>query len=136
MTTSSIRMIFDSPNAHYQPGDRLTGRYTVENTQFRPVRAVELSVLWYTAGKGEEDMAVHHFERLVDEPARPLDLRVPRRFATVMPASPLSYDGVIVKICWCVRIRVFLSQGQETVSEMPFSFGNVPAGQIEQPIAE
>jgi hypothetical protein len=35
-----------------------------------------------------------------------------------------------------VRIRVFLSQGQETVTEIPFSFGNVPPGQIEQPIAE
>ena len=50
-------------------------------------RAAELSVLWYTAGKGEEDMAVHHFERLVDEPAKPLDLRVPHRFATVLPPA-------------------------------------------------
>lgn len=136
MTEPAIRITFDSPSAHYQPGDRLSGRFMVEGTQLRPARAVELSVLWYTAGKGEEDMAVHHFERLVDEPLRPLDLRVPRRFATVMPASPLSYDGVIVKVCWCVRVRVFLSQGQETVTEIPFSFGNVPAGQIEQPIAE
>jgi hypothetical protein len=136
MTPPSIRIVLDSPTGNYQPGDRLTGRFMVEGTQMRSLRAAELSVLWYTAGKGEEDMAVHHFERLVDEPARPLDLRVPRRFATVLPASPLSYDGVIVKICWCVRIRVFLSQGQESVTEMPFSFGNVPPGQIEQPIAE
>jgi hypothetical protein len=136
MTTSAIRITFDSSSAHYQPGDRLSGRYIIEGTQLRPARAVELSVLWYTAGKGEEDMVVHHFERFTDEPTRPLDLRMPRRFATVMPASPLSYDGVILKICWCIRIRVFLSQGQETLTEMPFTFGNVPAGQIEQPIAE
>jgi hypothetical protein len=136
MTNSAIRITFDSPSAHYKPGDRLSGRFVVDGTQHQPARAVELSVLWYTAGKGEEDMAVHHFERLVDEPARPLDLRVPRRFATVMPASPLSYDGVIVKVCWCIRVRVFLSQGQETLAEVPFTFGNVPAGQIEQPIAD
>jgi hypothetical protein len=91
------------------------------------VRAAELSVLWYTAGKGEEDMAVHHFERLVDEAARPLDLRVPHRFATVLPASPLSYDGYIVKVCWCVRLRVFLPQGQEALAEIPFRLGSVPA---------
>jgi hypothetical protein len=90
------------------------------------VRSAELSVLWYTAGQGEEDMAVHHFERLVDEAARPLDLRVPRRFATVLPASPLSYDGQIVKICWCVRLRLFLPQGQETVAEVAFQLGSVP----------
>jgi hypothetical protein len=136
MTTSAIRITFDSPTGQYQPGDRLSGRYMVEGTQVRPARAVELSVLWYTAGKGEEDMAVHHFERLVDEPARPLDLRVPRRFGTTLPPSPLSYDGVIVKVCWCVRVRVFMSQGQESVSEAAFRLGEVPPGQIEQPIAD
>ena len=95
------------------------------------MRAAELSVLWYTAGQGEEDMAVHHFERLVDEPGRPLDLRVPHRFATVLPPSPLSYDGRIVKVCWCVRLRLFLPQGQESVAEVPFRLGNVPAAASE-----
>src|SRR4051812_43845036 len=136
MTTSAIRITFDSPGAHYQPGDRLAGRYTVEDAQLRPAKAVELSVLWYTAGKGEEDMAVHHFERIVDEPARPLDLRVPRRFATIMPPSPLSYDGVIVKICWCVRVRAFLTQGQELMCEAAFTLGSVPAGVIQEPVED
>jgi hypothetical protein len=108
----------------------------VEDMRVRAARAVELSILWYTAGKGEEDMAVHHFERLVDEPLRPLDLRVPRRFATMLPASPLSYDGVIVKICWCVRLRVFLTPGQETMSEMPFRLGTVPTAQIMPPTTD
>src|SRR5436305_3547826 len=99
MSIPSIRIAFDTPGAHYQPGERLTGRYMVEGPQSQPARAVELSVLWYTAGKGEEDMAVHHFERHVDEPLKRLDLRIPRRFATVLPKSPLSYDGIIVKVC-------------------------------------
>lgn len=126
MSLPVAKLILDAPNAQYQPGERLTGRFLVNSAQWQ-VRAAELSVLWYTAGKGEEDMAVHHFERLVDEPARPLDLRVPRRFATVLPVSPLSYDGIIVKICWCVRLRLFLPQGQESVVETPFRLGNVPA---------
>ena len=136
MTTPAIRITFDAPGGHYQPGDRLTGRYMVEGMQFRPARAVELSVLWYTVGKGEEDMAVHNFERQVDEPARPLDLRMPRRFSTVLPASPLSYDGVIVKVCWCVRVRVFLPHGQETMSEAPFRLGDVPTAELTPPNAD
>ena len=88
-----------------------------------PVRSAELSVLWYTAGKGEEDFAVHHFERFVDEPARPLDLRLPRRFATFLPPSPLSYDGRIVKVCWCVRLRMFPQQGPETLAGGGVSLG-------------
>ena len=130
MITPAIRILFDSPSAHYQPGERLTGRYSVEGMQLRSARAVELSILWYTAGKGEEDLSVHHFERLVDETAKPLDLRVPHRFATVLPASPLSYDGIIVKVCWCVRVRVFLSQGQDTVTETAFRLGNVSTATI------
>jgi hypothetical protein len=124
MIQNAIRLTLDSPAARYQPGDRLSGRYLVEGGQVVGVRSVELSVLWYTAGKGEEDMAVHHFERLVEEASRPLDLRVPRRFSTALPASPFSYDGSIVKVCWCVRLRVFLAQGQEAVVEAPFQLGD------------
>jgi len=123
--TPSVRLSLDAPTAQYQSGDRLTGRYLIDSMQPWTVRAAELSVLWYTAGAGEEDMAVHHFERVVDDPARPLDLRVPRRFATVLPASPLSYDGHIVKVCWCVRLRLFPQQGQETVAEAAFRLGSV-----------
>jgi|tagenome__1003787_1003787.scaffolds.fasta_scaffold20291433_2 hypothetical protein len=130
MTIAAIRITFDAPGAHYQPGERLTGRYVVEGAPSRPAKAVEISVLWYTAGKGEEDMAVHHFERHVDEPTKPLDLRIPRRFATVLPSSPLSYDGISVKVCWCVRVRVFMPQGQETMAETTFRLGDVPSAVI------
>jgi hypothetical protein len=127
MATPTIRIALDSPTAHYQPGDRLSGRFSVEDMPGTSARSAELSVLWYTSGKGEEDMAVHHFERLVEEPVRPLDLHVPHRFATVLPESPLSYEGQIVKVCWCVRVRLFLPQGQETVAETAFRLGSVPA---------
>jgi hypothetical protein len=127
MAPSTIHLTLDLPTAHYQPGDRLSGRFQVDPLQSASARAAELSVLWYTAGKGDEDMFVHHFERIVDEPARPLDLTIPHRFSTELPASPLSYDGLIVKICWCVRLRLFGSQGQESLVEVPFRLGSVPA---------
>ncbi len=127
-TPPVIRILLDSPTAQYQPGDRLSGRFLVEGTQMRTIRSAELSVLWYTAGKGEEDFAVHHFERHVDDVVRPLDLRVPRKFATDLPPSPLSYDGEIVKVCWCVRVRLFMPQIHEAVAEIPFRLGNVSTG--------
>jgi hypothetical protein len=130
MTPSNIRITLDSPTGVFQPGDRLTGRFMIEGTQMRQVRSAELSVLWYTAGKGEEDMAVHHFERFVDDVTKPLDLRLPHRFATVLPPSPLSYDGQIVKVCWCVRVRLYLPQVQEAVAELPFQLGEVSAAAL------
>ena len=130
MTPSALRIALESASAHYQPGDRLTGRFMLEGAQMKGVRTAELSVLWYTAGKGEEDMAVHHFERLVDDVARPLDLRVPHRFTTVLPPSPLSYDGRIVKVCWCVRVRLFSALVQESIAEVPFQLGNVSIAEL------
>ena len=90
------------------------------------VRAVELSVLWHTEGKGDEDMSVHSFERIEPAGGECLDFRQPRRFASVLPNSPLSYEGVIVKIRWCVRVRVFLDRGKELSAEVPFQLGRVP----------
>jgi hypothetical protein len=131
MVSPTIQLTLDSALAHYQPGNPLSGRFQVAPAQPGSARAAELSVLWYTAGKGDEDMFVHHFERIVDEPARPLDLHMPHRFSTELPASPLSYDGEIVKVCWCVRLRLFLAQGQELVAEVPFRLGSVPAPNSE-----
>jgi hypothetical protein len=127
MSTPAVRLTLDLASGHYQPGDRLSGRFMVDGTKPWAVRSAELSVLWYTAGQGEEDFAVHYFDRLVDEPGRPLDLRVPRRFSTVLPPSPWTYDGLIVKVCWGVRLRLGLPQGRESVTEIPFRLGNVPA---------
>lgn len=125
MTMPEVHITLDAPSGEYRPGQQLAGRFFVGGPQPSAVRAAELSVLWYTAGKGEEDMAVHHFERLVEEPGRPLDLRVPRLFSTMLPQSPLSYDGQIVNVCWCVRLRLLLPLGQISLAEAPFRLGDV-----------
>lgn len=128
MTSSPTLMLrLDSTTGTLQPGERLSGHFMVESASPWPMSSAELSILWYTAGQGEEDFAVHYFERFVDEPGRPLDLRLPRRFAAVLPPSPLSYEGRIVKVCWCVRLRVFPQKGPEVVQETAFRLGDVPA---------
>jgi hypothetical protein len=137
MSSPEVRLTLDEPAGLYQPGQRLTGRFMVDGTKPWAVRAAELSVLWYTAGQGEEDFSVHYFDRLVDEPGRPLDLRVPRRFSSVLPQSPLSYDGRIVKVCWCVRLRLTLLHGNESLTEVAFRLGDVPpAGESPESASE
>ncbi len=126
-----ITLKLDSAAGEYQPGQRLSGHFMAEGAVPWMVRSAELSILWYTAGKGDEDFAVHHFERFVDEPGRPLDLRLPHRFATALPASPLSYDGRIVKVCWCARLRIYPQQGPETLTEAVFRLGDVSAAPAE-----
>ncbi|HEX7375810.1 MAG TPA: hypothetical protein VF278_01795 [Pirellulales bacterium] len=132
MNEGSVRILLDGNRRVYQPGDVLSGEYQVESLRWIEPTAVELSVLWYTEGQGEEDLAVHYFERVDALAQASVDLRRPRRFNSRLPYSPLSYQGVIVKIRWCVRVRVFLRGGKELVGEIPFQLGNLPPARLAE----
>ena len=114
----------------FEPGDVLAAEYQVDAIGDDQIQSVEASVLWYTEGKGDEDMAIHHFERRLPSDAEDGDLRVLHRFETTLPNTPLSYSGVIVKICWCVRVRVFLKGGQDIFFEQSFQLGSVASGRV------
>ncbi len=130
MTPRPIEILFDDDRTQFNPGEELSGQFLVVPDDAHSLKAVELSVLWYTEGKGDEDIGVHHFERL-DAQDGASDLRRPIAFRTRLPNSPLSYQGAIVKIVWCVRVRAFPLRGDDFVSEERFHLGNVPAA--EQP---
>jgi len=117
----------------YEPLDDLTVRYELQGLGGEELQAVEHSVLWYTEGKGEEDMGVHFFERIVDRDRLPA-AAVTCSFATDLPSSPLSYEGVIVKIRWCVRVRLFFTGGRDFVSEHVFTLGRLPPARM--PVSE
>ncbi len=124
-----ISIMLDQREEVLAPGETLRGEYQIDAVDPAEIRAVELSVLWYTEGKGEEDLAVHYFERITAEDTLASGLHELRRFQTDLPNSPLSYEGVLVKIRWCVRLRVFLGNGKDFVSERGFQMGAVPVAQ-------
>jgi hypothetical protein len=126
MMQPRLTLALDDHSRRYHPGELLAGQYRVHGAAPEDIRAVELSVLWHTEGKGDEDMSVHFFERVEPADDIPVDLRQPRRFSTVLPNSPLSYNGMIVRICWCVRARVFFWQGRELTLDVPFQLGSIP----------
>lgn len=115
----------------FQPGDRLVCDFQVDAVSAEEIQAVEASVLWYTEGKGDEDLGVHHFERHLPADVSGGDLRQLQQIRTTLPNSPLTYEGGIVKIHWCVRVRVFLRGGKESFREQPFRLGSVPAVRLE-----
>jgi hypothetical protein len=117
---------FDDDHRVFQPGEVLSGSFHLAAVGGREVEAVELSVLWYTEGKGDEDMMVHHFEALTLEEGR-IDPGPVRRFAVRLPQSPLSYDGLIVRVRWCVRVRAAIAGWRDRVAEAPFRLGDVAA---------
>jgi hypothetical protein len=121
----TIVIRFDGDGLVYRPGETLSGECWIKSIEASNVKAVEVSVLWHTEGKGDEDMAVHEFWRR-DDDAGAIDAGQPERFRTTLPNSPLSYEGQILKLRWCVRVRAFPHHGKEVVGEKVFYLGNVP----------
>jgi hypothetical protein len=115
-----ISLQLREPLRIYHPGDELECECQIDAVEADEIQALEASVLWYTEGKGDEDLAVHFFERRTPADTEDGDLRPLHRFRTILPNSPLSYAGAIVKIRWCARVRLFLRRGKELLLEQPF----------------
>ncbi len=126
MNEPEIIIRLDENGRSYSPGATLSGEYRIEAVEGQGLQAVEVSVLWYSEGKGDEDLAVHEFWRKDADSGELGDPRRPDRFSTTLPQSPLSYDGQIVKIRWCVRVRAIFKRGRDLVAQKPFRLGNVP----------
>jgi len=104
----------------YVAGKPLRASWRVGETTIDEVVGLEASVLWYTEGKGEGDLHIHHFTRWNDMHLQDLDLTAAHEIDCVLPHSPVSYAGTLIRICWCVRVRLFRSEGRTLVTQQPF----------------
>jgi hypothetical protein len=135
VSDNAVTIRLDQETAAYTPGDTLSGRYEFSSRDTPDAEAVEVSVLWFTDGKGDEDLGVHHFERHSAQDTATLAAYRDRRFLTRLPNSPLSYEGAIVQIRWGARVpgRRPGAGGRGAVSAWqrgacPGGFGMSPAG--------
>jgi hypothetical protein len=107
-----------------EPGDTLDFEFSIHRVPAASIDGLEASVLWYTEGKGSEDIGVHFFERLTGDQLHENSLQQPRQMSTKLPMCPFSYEGQLMKIRWCVRLRLFLKGGREISAEQPFYLGH------------
>ena len=121
--TVMIRLIGLQPT--YMPRESLEFEYRVSNIDQSMISAIEASVVWLTEGKGTEDLGVHFFQRLTGNSLSATDWTVPQRVVVPLPDSPLSYEGKLLKISWCVRVRFYLNDGTELVAQQPFYLGTI-----------
>jgi len=128
-----ILIRFDGDKTAYLPGEVLSGEFSLERALAPEVQRLKLAVLWRTEGKGDEASAVHHAQDVPAEPEGQLDPYGTWRFQTQLPPSPLSYEGFLLKVCWCVRVEAFLSDGQNRAGEVRFRLGTVAAFQPTSP---
>jgi len=108
----------------YEAGGALTARWRISRVPLEDVQGIEISVLWHTEGKGDEDFHVHHFHRVVENQIRRNGLADEQSTSCDLPVTPLSYHGRLITVRWCVRLRLFLRHGREIVAEQPFHLLN------------
>ena len=111
----------------YTPGETLRGCYRLTQWRDAGLQAVEISVLWYTSGQGEEDFEVLYFDRHREANLPRRVDETPHTFEVELPDSPLSYDGQIVRVCWAARLRGFFAGGKQRVVEAPFWLSSTAA---------
>ena len=126
MTEPLISICLDQQKKHYQPGDELVCEYQVDVVDVADVQAVEASVLWFTEGKGDEDLSVHYFERRIPSDADDGDLRPLRRFRTRLPNSPLATAGRFSTCAGACGCACFSAAGKKVHSDYSFQLGSVP----------
>ncbi|MEO1498488.1 MAG: hypothetical protein AAFV43_15195 [Planctomycetota bacterium] len=113
----------DRRGRRYTSGETLSGHYRLGGWREAELQHIELSVLWYTAGQGEEDFGVHDFVRRREASLpRRIDEQ-PLSFSSTLPSTPWSYDGQLVKVCWAVRLRGFFAGSKQRVVETAFWLG-------------
>lgn len=126
-TSEQIVVRLDGRGARlYFPGETISGSYFLNEARESSIDAVEISIVWQTEGKGNEDCGVHAFWRLSSQEGDWIDPLQPGRFSAVLPPSPLSYEGNLIKIRWRVRVRAFLANGKQLVDEASFRLGDLP----------
>ncbi len=104
----------------YEAGGKLTARWKISRVPLDEINGLEVSVLWHTEGKGDEDLHVHHFHRVVENQIRRSGLADEQSTHCNLPDTPLSYHGKLISVRWCVRLRLFLEDGREILAEHPF----------------
>ncbi len=115
-----ITIFLDKKDYTYCPGEALTGVYRILDVEADQIQSVEMSVLWRTEGKGDEDMGVIDFRALSRRQEDWINPRIPGKIDTVLPLAPVSYEGQSLKIRWCVRVRMYLTDGAEVLAERGF----------------
>lgn len=119
-TQPAVNLSLCNEEGIYEAGSSLTAKWRISRVPLDEVHSLETSVLWYTEGKGDEDLHVHHFHRLTDDQLRRAGLADEQSTHCTLPATPLSYQGQLISVRWCVRVRIFLADGREIVTEQPF----------------
>jgi hypothetical protein len=101
-----LSMVLDSDKTTFAPRETIRG--TVRWSLDPGIRRLELSLFWYTAGKGTRDVGVIE-TRPFDEPGAVGG----KDFSFTLPDGPYSFSGKLISLIWALELTC--SPGSDTV---------------------
>ena len=101
-----LSIILEQDKAAFAPRETIRG--TVRWSLDAGIRHLELSLFWYTTGKGTRDVGVIE-TRKFDEPGAVGW----KDFSFTLPDGPYSFSGKLISLLWALELTGF--PGSETV---------------------
>ena len=86
--------------AVYLPGGRVQGavRWSLQSNP----ESAELSLFWYTSGKGTQDVGVVETLKWDAPGASGV-----KDFSFTLPSGPYSFSGTLISLIWAIELTVF-----------------------------
>ena len=101
-----LKIVLHEDKATFAPRETIRG--VIEwNLDANP-RRLDLSLFWYTSGKGTRDVGVVESRRF-DDPG----LHGSKEFSFALPEGPYSFSGKLISLIWAVELTC--TPGSETV---------------------
>jgi hypothetical protein len=135
MSTSELTIDFADNRRTFEPGDRLRATCSIDPPPETSITSYKWSAFWRTEGKGDSDSDVitstdNDSQEAAGSVASP---RNSPTFEIELPLSPLTYDGLILKIRWFVAVRVELDGADALEGEAEFQLGGViPSTEVKK----
>ncbi|MCB2155912.1 hypothetical protein KQI84_13600 [bacterium] len=103
MSNLKVNIELDNEQTTFRPGERISGRVSVEAPSMWEADFLELIIFWRTEGRGTEDTASILHEKYHDG-MQNVSPQFQQSFAVQLPDMPWTYYGDLIKIHWYVGL--------------------------------
>jgi hypothetical protein len=119
MKTCKLRILFDKANRTYAPGESIRGSVEVITSADVTCKALRLTREWRTRGKGNKEKGKTATITLFEGRWRPGET-ASYTFSIDVPDGPLTYNGRVMNVDWCLRARAHIPWAIDSKAEEIF----------------
>ncbi len=111
--------IKEEGSLRFPPGELIEGLVEIFPETMMRCRAVDISVLWYTEGKGRRDEGIvqsWHYDVEQIGPGQSFS----EGFSATLPSAPWSYAGHFINIVWVIHVKIDIPMSADMNREARF----------------